>query len=720
MPYNITTKDGITINNIPDDVASDSQELKDRVTKIRGGIGSLEKQAEPASVSVGKTIMGIPRQVGLTARYGAEGLAQLADVFTAPARVAVNAGLRGLGLPEAKTLAGAATSAADAAGLPSPQTADERTIADATRTIAGAGGMLGGASRVATATTGAVRAAANALAANPGTQLAAAGSSGAAGGSVREAGGGPWEQFAAALVGGVGGGVGVNAVANKAGNVARSVRSMLTPRSSQMRDADQQITLALRSSGLDWQAVPDAVKTQIRSEVAEALRTGQPLNADALRRLTVFRETGTTPTMGQLTQNPAQITMEKNLAKTGANSTDRSLQRLPMLENDNMATLLRRLDDAGAEGAPNSFQAGQRAIGSLERNIGNDRNNINALYSSARDTSGRSLPLEGGTFTRRASELLDEAMSGGALPSDVQRRLNAIASGEYPLTVASAEDLKTRIGILQRGSSDGTARHALGLVRQALDETPLQPSPQVNPGNLPAVPGTVPTSAATVGQESIDAFNAARSANRTFMRKLEGNPALQAVADGVEPDQFVRDFVIGNRASAANVRALAEELEPAAAQGIRQYIVRHLRGRATNDTDDITKFSNNAYRTAFRDIEQKLPAFFSAEEIRNLRNVGEAAKYMQSQPAGSAVNNSNSGALVLGRGIDMLDTVANRVPLVGGWVSGRIQGAQQSHVLDPVNALRLQRPSPVNAFRFNPLIAGVAAHVEARQDDSRN
>lgn len=35
MPYEITTRDGITIRNIPDNLAPDSQELKDRVAKIR-------------------------------------------------------------------------------------------------------------------------------------------------------------------------------------------------------------------------------------------------------------------------------------------------------------------------------------------------------------------------------------------------------------------------------------------------------------------------------------------------------------------------------------------------------------------------------------------------------------------------------------------------------------------------------------------------------------
>lgn len=39
MAYSITTKDGITINDIPDDVAPDSPDLKARVAAIRAGGG---------------------------------------------------------------------------------------------------------------------------------------------------------------------------------------------------------------------------------------------------------------------------------------------------------------------------------------------------------------------------------------------------------------------------------------------------------------------------------------------------------------------------------------------------------------------------------------------------------------------------------------------------------------------------------------------------------
>jgi len=49
MPYSITTKDGITINNIPDDVAPDSPDLKARVAAIRAGGGVAPAASAPSS-----------------------------------------------------------------------------------------------------------------------------------------------------------------------------------------------------------------------------------------------------------------------------------------------------------------------------------------------------------------------------------------------------------------------------------------------------------------------------------------------------------------------------------------------------------------------------------------------------------------------------------------------------------------------------------------------
>ena len=49
MPYSITTKDGITIQNIPDDIAPDSQVLKDRVAATR----AQQLQGQPEAPRMG-------------------------------------------------------------------------------------------------------------------------------------------------------------------------------------------------------------------------------------------------------------------------------------------------------------------------------------------------------------------------------------------------------------------------------------------------------------------------------------------------------------------------------------------------------------------------------------------------------------------------------------------------------------------------------------------
>lgn len=131
---------------------------------------------EPAVVSAGKTLNDIPRQLGLTARYGMEGLANTAQVVTEPLRYITDrlTGMTG----RTKPLGAMATQAADAMGLPAPQNATERVIGDASRLVAGAGGMVGAAGSAAgTATTTGANLL-RGLAANPAQQLSGAAGAG--------------------------------------------------------------------------------------------------------------------------------------------------------------------------------------------------------------------------------------------------------------------------------------------------------------------------------------------------------------------------------------------------------------------------------------------------------------------------------------------------------------------------------------------------------------
>ena len=602
-----------------------------------------------AGKSLNRGLSDIPRQLGLTARYALEGPAQAAQVFTEPV-----AGLmRWAGIPT-RPLGEIASGAADAIGLPKPETSQERVVGDATRLLAGTGGMLG-ASRAMAQLPGMVGTVGAGMAANPTAQLTSATGAGVMGGLSREGGGNEMQQAGAALIGGVAGGM-VPGAANAAVNAGKRLFNRLTP-----QQMDVQISNVLQRAGMDYSQVPERARQSLRAQMQDALRAGQELDPAAVRRLAEFQTIGATPTRGMVTQDPVRITQEMNLAKMGANAGDDGLQGLARVQNQNNTRLINVMNEAGANRG-DAIAAGQRAIGAIQAQDDALAGRVSSLYQQARDTSGRSAALDGAAFTRTANQMLDEGLLGGALPKDVADHMNRIARGEVPFDVNYAEQLKTRIAALQRATNDGSARMALGMVRRALDETPLMSAPQVNPGNLPAVPGTVPPSPAALGQESIDAFNQARQAARQRFGWQESARPIEAALNGAQPDDFVQKFVI--RGTVADASALAKNAPTAE---IKNAILAHLKDKALGGyADEVGKFSQSAYNKALNQIgDRKLSLFFLPEELNQLRTVGRVASYMQNQPVGSAVNNSNSGALLLGKGIDLLNKLPGGQTFLG-------------------------------------------------------
>jgi hypothetical protein len=693
------------------DAAGDVQAATALATEIR--------RMRPSSVSAGQEINSIPRQLGLTARYGIEGLANAAQLVTEPIRAVTDLftpdrQLKTADLvtgqkapPKSMPLGVVASQFADTLGLPKPQGANERVVGDATRLVAGAGGM-GGAARLAGAAPGAIGEAGRFLSSNMGAQLTSAAGAGLSGGASREAGGGQVMQGLAALGGGVAGGLAPGA-AQSAVNAGRGFVNSFRP-----QQLDVQVQAAMQRAGVDWAQLPPRVQQALRQDLADALNAGRELDPAAVRRLADFRLVGATPTRGMVSQDPVQITREMNLAKTGANSADQGLQGLARVQNQNNATLIRNIDEAGALQG-DQFRAGAAAVGSINARDAQLERGVSSLYQQARDTSGRAADLDRAAFSRRVSELLDEAMVGGALPKDVENKINWIAANAkpqgmhgsipMPFNVDIAEQLKTQIAKLQRNTSDGSARHALGLVRQALDEAPLVQAPKVNPGNLPAVAGTVPPSPAALGQQSISAFNQARDAARQRFQWRESARPIEAAVNGAQPDKFVQQFVLNGTLDDA--RAVAQN---APVQEVKNAILAHLKDKALNGaTSEVGKFSQSAYNKALRAIgDRKLSLFFSPEEITQLRAVGRVASYAQVQPVGSAVNNSNSGALLLGKGIDALAGFSNSLPVIGPMVSQPItNGIRGLNLTVRTNQAQNVAPSLLMQQPRRPLAQGL-------------
>jgi hypothetical protein len=74
-----------------------------------------------------------PRQVGLTARYGLEGLGNVGSILASPFQVPMNAASQALGGPPVASMRDMTTAAANAVGLPQPQGKFENIVGDVTR-----------------------------------------------------------------------------------------------------------------------------------------------------------------------------------------------------------------------------------------------------------------------------------------------------------------------------------------------------------------------------------------------------------------------------------------------------------------------------------------------------------------------------------------------------------------------------------------------------------
>lgn len=581
--------------------------------------------------NVNSGINSIPRQLGLTARHGIEGLADFAGIAANPLAATINAAT-GSKLPR---LRDATSNMLDWAGLPTPNTPTERVVGDASRILAGGGGMVKGA-QLATK----VAPALSPLAARPGLQAASAVGSGLAGGYTRETGGNPTSQFVMSLLGGVAspvGVAGVNAGGNFVRNTINSIRDVKPPQ------VNIQITQAIQQAGYNPASVPKRVMNVLEADAAAAMRQGD-LSQEALRRLVDYRLVGATPARGNLTLNPVDITRQQNLSKIGANSSNPKLQGLAMRQNDNTGTLLRNLNEMGANTTDDAFAAGQRVIAGLEKTAGRRQGAIDAAYTNARNQTGLDAQIDPSVFTQRAGDLLKANLLEGSLPPDVRRILNEAAIGKLPLNVSTAEQIKTAIGNLQRSSADGSVRKALGYVRQALDEAPLMQGQ---------------------GDDAVQAFNVARGLNRNWRGLVEKTPALQAIEDGVQPDKFVQQYIIqgAGKSNVMDVARLKNAVKdsPEALQAIRGQILAHLKSKATSGKpDEAMTFSQSGYNNAFAGIgERKLRMFFDRAEIDKMKAVGRVAMYEQIQPSGSAVNNSNTAAMAIGR---LFDGILQKVP----------------------------------------------------------
>ncbi|ABX34599.1 hypothetical protein Daci_1959 [Delftia acidovorans SPH-1] len=693
--------DGTIISNVPDGTTK-----ADLVTKLQKNGMAVPadwlQQSAPAAPSnpvqdagraVNRGISDLPRQVGLAGRYGLEGLANAAQVFTEPV-----AGLMRMAGINTAPLGQVATSAADAIGLPKPRDELERVVGDATRLVAGAGGTLGGAQQLAKLP-GMIGSVGSALSTAPTAQLSSAAGGGGLSGLSREGGGDELQQAAAGLIGGVAGGFAPGLVQGATAGVKRALAPKMTP-----QQLDAQINVIFERSGGDYSQIPERARQALRTELRDALQAGKELNPDAVRRLADFTATGLTPTRGSVTLNPVQITREMNLAKIGANAGNADLQGLAQIQNENNVRLIQSLNEQGATRG-DLQRAGEQITSSILGRRDNLRSAEQAAWDAAKSSPGYRQPISPKVISDINQTLGEEGLMPFMNPG-VSRYMEAFMDGKQPFTPQDYRNLQSMLSReIARGGNEG---YAAKTAARVLSESQVQPI--TNPGGIDfgnsVLTGDMAQRLRTMDAapgSAIDAVNRARGATRSAYAYEDSSPLVREALSGgnsADPANIAKKYVIGGTPNQAQM--LAKEIGPQGVPVIRDAIVAHLKEKALNrGSDEVGKFSQSAYNKALADIgEKKLGLFFQPEEIESLKRLGRVASYTQVQPVGSAVGNSNTPAVLLGRGLDLL----GKVPFIGPMAANPLNNLQISI---REGAAQNVRPGLLGPVQKEPVMRGL-------------
>lgn len=627
-------------------------------------------------LAMGKDLL---RQGGLTARAGIGAAGDIIGMGSEPIRM----GLEAMGLPKMASASQLADSLSNTVGLPTPQNGIERIAQSGARTMGGVSGIAGAAGAATRGLSGTAANVASALAQQPAQQAIAGATGGVSGGYAKESGAGPVGQMTASLAGALGGAAGTAGVQRLGSAINAGIEALSRRLSPGNWTNEVNVTLngILQDNGINLSQLPVTVRTQLADEMKAALNTGKNIDPKVVQRIADYGMVGATPTRGSVTLNPVQITQERNLAKVGANSRDTALQELAMVRNRNNAAIIRNMDEFGAAGpfAENRLAAGSSVINDIRAQDSQRAAEATRLYNAARDASGRYIELDRNGFVDAVNKNLADSGNGAFLPAEIQSLLRGIRTGtmrvgrekiDVPFNVGVIDNLETKLATAMRSSTDSNAKKAIYDVRKALSNVepsavgmPVGGNRVVDPVVLNALQGEADATAAS----ALDAFRAARSIHRARMQWQESTPSIKAaLGNDVAGENFIKNFFLSSADKSgaqrsAELAALVSN-NPNATQAIRQSVARWLKDRATGGgADEVSVFSQSNYNKALRELgDEKLRIVFTPEEISRLRAIGRVASYEQFQPAGSAVNNSNTAGAAAG----LIDRIASN-PIVG-------------------------------------------------------
>jgi hypothetical protein len=654
MPYDITTRDGITIRNIPDETPADSPELKQRVATLR-------QQLNPKPTERQELLSSAPMRLAKGGADTITGAAQLAERLTPGSgtinRAADSAGnwlnenvFNKMGLPgnfagdvlgirgmtpeqfreDIKASEGEYQAARQATAPVSPQTGERDPGFDGMRL---AGNIASPVSMTIGRFAPALRA--GSTLGNLAFRGSVGGAAGAAVQPVED------ENYAGTKVGqvatGAVAGAALGPLITRAGeSAARVVQRWIGNRASNVTPEriQQMVRQQLEADGVDVSTLPQQVFQGLSDDVRAALAHGRELDPAAALRARDFQALNLPFTRGQVGRDPAQWQREFNLS--GVENVGEPLQQLFQQQSQGIG---RRMGQAAA-GAGEVFDDAGRLMEVTRAAQGVRDQNVRDAYAAFRDANGRDMqvPLAGladeyrnvlRTFGDNVPRAVRERFESLGLLTGDHTVPNALMGRTSRADITTAEDLIRTINS-NYNPANRPEKAALDRLRVAVQQSVENALDNGNVDNAMA---------AQLGRE------ARQFASENF-RFQEQTPGLRAVMQGMEPDQFIQRYVI--RGNVNDIERLGQAAGPEGQEIMRRQFADYLRSKAfgANAAGD-GKAAQATFNSELQKIGRpKLVALLGEDGAEEMLRIGRVLAYIKQVPEGATPNTSGTGQML--------------------------------------------------------------------------
>lgn len=468
-----------------------------------------------------------------------------------------------------------------------------------------------------------------------------------------------------------------------AGQTVAGAVKKITP--SNVTNAD--ILAAVQSTGrsfdptFDIGKITTEARDQLFKDAKEQLRVSGELDPMALVRVQDFQKLGIDPTKAQITRDPRQWQIERNLAQV-AGVGDPLLQRYAQQPGQ----LISALEQVRPGQQMPAYEAGAQAMDAAGSRFqksgtyGDLGKQIDEIYTAARNAPGANAELPFGPYRSRIVDTLDQFED--KIPSPVKRRLDQFAAEEgRPFTIKEA--IKFREMLTQRAASaDPEQALALSTLKKNLDKFFIE-------------------TAETSGDNAVEAINLFRQgidASAARARAFQ-TPGLQsAIDEKIAAEDFIKSHVLGGKVddlrklkaalSRTDISAEQQAANLQAWENIRGQVVQNLIDKAAPSGEG---FSQAAYRKAFADLgaptgkgNSKLEILFSPEEIGTLATIRRVSEAAFAQPVSGGIAIENRSGTAAG-----LANLLQRIPVAkqiaeAATQAGQVGAVQQAMAASPV------------------------------------